>query len=173
LAALDLESSKNVAQVTTYVADEADSILFTDPQHRPAMLQVSQSIGAIRSYVAERRLKLGPPSSFEAPWGPILALSATVPVQNQEDLVDALELEGPLIMRTTAVRPNIKFDVFPAARGYKAQAAELVALIDAAACARNARRRTPPLRSSSSRATRSPSQKHGRRRSQRRRASAS
>ncbi|KAJ1456151.1 hypothetical protein M885DRAFT_518177 [Pelagophyceae sp. CCMP2097] len=122
---IDMEEAGRVA---LYVPDEAVNILFTDPAHRPAMLQVSLAIGAIRSYVTQRLAKLSLPCPI---FGPTLALSATVPVQDQEDLVEALRLSAPLVLRTTAVRPNIGFAVVATARGYKAQAAHLVALIDA------------------------------------------
>ncbi|KAJ1449201.1 P-loop containing nucleoside triphosphate hydrolase protein [Pelagophyceae sp. CCMP2097] len=122
---IDMEEAGRVA---LYVPDEADNILFTDPAHRPAMLQVSLAIGAIRSYVTQRLATLLLPCPI---FGPTLALSATVPVQDQGDLVEALRLSTPLVLRTTAVRPNIGFAVVATARGYKAKAAHLVALIDA------------------------------------------
>ncbi|KAJ1446698.1 P-loop containing nucleoside triphosphate hydrolase protein [Pelagophyceae sp. CCMP2097] len=96
-----LSDMEAVGRVALIVIDEADCILLTDPEHRPAMLQVAGAIASIRAY-------------------------------SQQDLVDTLRVRPDMYLaRTSVIRPNINFNLVQTARGYKAQAADLVAMIEA------------------------------------------
>ncbi|KAJ1446435.1 P-loop containing nucleoside triphosphate hydrolase protein, partial [Pelagophyceae sp. CCMP2097] len=109
------------AMVTRYAAESRDASARAEraeasaEKWTPAALDAAFKRAATAGdAVCSKSPGPSPPSALRlaAPFGPILALSATVPVQDQEDLVEALRLNVPLVLRTTA-------------------AADLVALIDA------------------------------------------